>query len=94
MSVFLYDMHCHAALRSRHSLFKPAGSKDAAWSVPFQVRSLVKWRSFHVAPSAYAAMSTEIPRWWPENPKPRTRPAKRSRSNFSSSMHTSWKGTG
>ena len=60
----------------------------------FESLELVKWRSFHVAPSAYAAMSTEIPRWWPENPKPRTRPAKRSLSSFNSSMHTSWKGTG
>ena len=52
MSVFLYDMHCHAAFKSRHSLLRPAGSNEAAWSVPFQVRSLVKWRSFHVAPNA------------------------------------------
>ena len=40
----------YVTLRSRTNLPKPAGSSDAAWSVPFQVRSLVKWRSIHEAP--------------------------------------------
>uniref|UniRef100_A0A6V2SFR6 Uncharacterized protein n=1 Tax=Emiliania huxleyi TaxID=2903 RepID=A0A6V2SFR6_EMIHU len=93
ISLALGVMHFHVACRSRQSFVSPAGSSDAAWSVPFQVRSLVKCRSFHCAPIAYAATSTAMPRWWPEKPIALTRAWYLSYSSRSSSRHTSSKGT-
>ena len=50
------------AAKSRTNFCSPGTSSEAAWSVPFQVRSFVKWRSIQRAPSANAAMSMAIPK--------------------------------
>lgn len=43
-----------------------AGSRDAAWSLPFQLLSRVTWRSRTFAPSATAATDTWMPVSCPE----------------------------
>ena len=47
MSVSLTVMHFHVALRSRHSLLIPAGSSEAAWSVPFEDVCLLDLRTLY-----------------------------------------------
>ena len=70
------------------------GGEAGGGGAPFHVRSLVKWRSIHLAPSVYAAMSIAMPRWWPEKAISLMRWPYSSFSRLISSMQTSGKGTG
>ena len=84
-----------AGRRNRHSDgTRGSAGRGAGEGAPFHVRSLVKWRSTHLAPRVYAAMSMAMPRWWPEKAISLTRWVYSSFSRLISSMQTSGKGTG